>query len=84
MKRFRAYKNANQTKTNQQNKIKQTNKQKKNKGKNFSRIKTSKREKIGWFWVDFRFCTREIFSKNKKVWNCPNDLIYYITESKTY
>ena len=50
------YKNTNQTKTYQQNKIKQT---KNNKGNNFSSMKTSKRGKNGWFLA---FCPQEIFS----------------------
>ena len=59
-----AHKNANQTKTNQQNKTKW---EKNNKGKNFSCIKTPKREEIGYF------------AFLKKNWNCPDNLIYYTT-----
>ena len=54
------YKNANQTKTNQQNKNKRTTN---NKGNNFLRIKSSKREKNGWFWFDLRFCSAKSFRK---------------------
>ena len=43
---FWAYNNANQAKTNQQNRNEQT---KNNEGNNFSRIKTSKRGEIGYF-----------------------------------
>ena len=80
-KKFHVYKNANQTKTNLENKIKRT---KNSKSLNFSRIKTSNRGKpkpiIGWFWFDLHFCSRETFSqKNKLVWNCPNNLICYST-----
>ena len=39
---------------------------KNNKGNNFLCIKTSQREKIGWFWFDLRFCTHEIFSQKNK------------------
>ena len=60
---FYMYKNTNQTKTNQQNKIKQT---KNNKGNNFSSIKTSKRGQIGWFWFNLHFVCRKSFRKRRK------------------
>ena len=65
-KRFCACKNANQAKTNQQNKSKQTKTTKDN--YNISRRKTSKRVKI----VCFAFL--------KKNGNCLDNLIYYTAE----
>ena len=82
MKRFWAYKNANQAKNNLRNKKKQT---KNNKGNNFLHIKTSKRVKFFCFalWCFLR--TQNLFVKKKKLaWNCLDSLIYYTTELKIH
>ena len=73
-KKVWAHENANQTKTNLQNKIKRA---KNNKGNNFLRTKTSKRGEI----VCFAFwCFFTLKKKNKQVWNCSDNLIYNTTE----
>ena len=54
------YKNANQTKTNQQNKSKRT---KNNKGNNFLGIKNSDRGKIGYFALWYFLYAQNLFVK---------------------
>ena len=35
---------------------------------------------VGWFWFDLHFCAfKSFWSKKKKTWNCPDNLIYYTT-----
>ena len=79
---FWAYNNANQAKTNQQNRNKQT---KNNKGKKFLRIKTSKRGEIGYFalWC-FLYAQNLFVKKLKLAWNCPDSLIYLTTDVYPY
>ena len=62
-KRFRGYKKANQTKTNQQNKTKRT---KNNKCNHFLPIKTSNRKKIGFDLICV-FVRGKSFRKKKKI-----------------
>ena len=60
---------------------KNTNKRiKNNKGNNLSRIKTSKRAKIGYFALCYMLYPQNFFlKKNKLVWSCLDSLIYSTT-----
>ena len=66
-----------QAKMNQQNKIKQNTKQLRQQF--FTCAKTSKRVKNVCFALWCFLCARNLFVKNKQVWNCPDNLIilYY-------
>ena len=61
------------------NTIKRTEK---NKDNNFWRIKTSKKGKNICDLMLFVRC--KPFRKKKPAWNCPDNLIDYTTEAKTY
>ena len=55
-----------------------------NKDNNCSRIETFKKGKIGYFVVRCFLYAQNLFVKKKPACNCPDNLIDYTTESKTY